>query len=742
MYLRIILWVLLPIYSFAQSSVIGKLVDKNKQPISNAKIYILEQGNTITSDQNGHFSLIQGINLHLTIEAAGYKKTTIDQSTAVDFELQLEKVQSEQQIETVVVKSQQKSLNHSQKAISNTINLSQKELQKAACCNLSESFETNPSIDVNFSDAVTGNKQIKMLGLTSPYILMSEENIPAIRGALQANGLSFIPGTWVESIQITKGAGSVTNGFESISGQINYELVKPIKEPPFFANVYASNDGRYEVNTHFTSHYSDKLSSSFLLHGNTRNQVNDMNKDGFMDNPLGKQINFINRWQYNNAEKGVVSFFNVKYFKDEKIGGQIGYSTSNTSLWGSDVVTDKIELSNKTGYVFPGMPYQSIGIQQAFQYNKQASRFGLNQHNIAHKSYYSNLLFNSIINNTKHKFITGINFAFDQFNENVVVNFSKNYDRIDTSVGAYFEYTYDNLNNLSFVLGGRVDNHNRLGTFFTPRAHIKYTPFEKTTLRVSAGRGKRAANIFAENSNLFASSRAFIILDEGGKLYGLNPEIAWNYGASFVQKFMLFGKQNEVVVDYYKTDFTNQVVVDLENPQQVRFSNLKGQSFAESFQLEWNFNIITHLDIRTAYKYLNVKTDYQTGLLEKPLQAKHRFFANIAFETHIKEKGQHWKFDATFNWIGAQRLPNTASNPSAYQLNAYTKSYNLINTQITRTFSSVFEMYVGGENLTNFRQSNAILGNDNPFGPYFDSTMVYGPVFGRMYYAGLRFKIK
>jgi outer membrane receptor for ferrienterochelin and colicin len=467
-----------------------------------------------------------------------------------------------------------------------------------------------------------------------------------------------------------------------------------------------------------------------------------MNKDGFMDNPLGKQINFINRWQYNNAEKGVVSFLNVKYFKDEKIGGQIGYTTSNTSLWGSDVVTDKIELSNKTGYVFPGMPYQSIGIQQAFQYNKQASRFGLNQHNIAHKSYYSNLLFNSIINNTKHKFITGINFAFDQFKETVVVNFSKNYDRIDTSVGAYFEYTYDNLNNLSFVLGGRVDNHNRLGTFFTPRAHIKYTPFEKTTLRVSAGRGKRAANIFAENSNLFASSRAFIIQDEGGKLYGLNPEIAWNYGASFVQKFMLFGKQNEIVVDYYKTDFTNQVVVDLENPQQVRFSNLKGQSFAESFQLEWNFNIITHLDIRTAYKYLNVKTDYQTGLLEKPLQAKHRFFANIAFETHIKEKGQQWKFDATFNWIGAQRLPNTASNPSAYQLNAYTKSYNLINTQITRTFSSVFEMYVGGENLTNFRQSNAILGNDNPFGPYFDSTMVYGPVFGRMYYAGLRFKIK
>lgn len=741
MYLKIILGVLFPVFSFAQSSVLGRLVNQNKQPVSNAKIFILEKGNTISPDQNGYFSLIQGQNLHLTIEADGYKKVTVDQSTAVDFEIQLEKTQSEQQIETVVVKSQQKSLNHSQKAISNTINLSQKELQKAACCNLSESFETNPSIDVNFSDAVTGNKQIKMLGLTSPYILMSEENIPTVRGALQANGLSFIPGTWVESIQITKGAGSVTNGFESISGQINYELVKPFKEPPFFANVYASNDGRYEANTHFTSHYSDKLSSSILLHGNSRNQVNDMNKDGFMDNPLGKQINFINRWQYNNAEKGVVSFSNIKYFKDEKTGGQIGYTT-NPLLWGSTVVTDKIELSNKTGYVFPGMPFQSIGLQQAFQYNKQASKFGLNEYDIAHKSYYANLLFNSIINNTKHKFITGINFAFDQFKETVIVNFSKNYDRIDSSIGTYFEYNYDNLNNLSFVFGGRVDHHNRLGTFFTPRAHIKYTPFEKTTLRLSAGRGKRAANIFVENSNLFASSRAFIIQDEGGKLYGLNPEIAWNYGVSFIQKFLLFGKQNELVVDYYKTDFTNQVVVDLENPRQVRFSNLNGKSFAESFQLEWNFNVITHLDIRTAYKYLNVKTDYQTGLLEKPLQAKHRFFANIAFETHIKERGQQWKFDATYNWIGKQRLPNTTSNPSIYQLSPTTKAYSLLNTQITRTFSSVFEMYVGAENVTNFRQSNAILGNDNPFGPYFDSTMLYGPVFGRMYYAGLRFKIK
>lgn len=744
---KILLLVLLPILSLAQSSVQGKITDKENNPIANVKITISELNTILSSDENGSFTLIQGnASVLLVLEKEGFQKLEILQSASKDFTIQLEKTSVESNIETVKVVKTQNTLGRKQKAVTNTQNLSQGELQKAACCNLSESFETNPSIDVNFSDAVTGNKQIKMLGLTSPYILMSEENIPAIRGALQATGLNFIPGTWAESIQITKGAGSVTNGYESISGQINYELLKPQKEDPFFANVYASNDGRYELNTHFANKYSDKLSSLVLLHGNTRNIKNDMNHDGFLDNPLGKQVNILNRWQYNNAEKGIVSFLNIKYFKDEKTGGTMNDNSHaevmNPNLWTSQVDTDKIEISNKIGYVFPDMPFQSIGFQQAFQYNKMHSEFGDKIHHMHHKNYFSNLIFNSIINNTKHKFITGLNFNFDKFEEHLQANFTAEYDRIDTSVGSFFEYSYDNLNNFSFVLGARADNHNRLGLFFTPRAHVKYNPFEKTTLRFSAGRGKRASNIFAENINVLASSRNIVINDENGKLYGLNPEIAWNYGTSLIQKFFLFGKENEIVVDYYKTDFDNQIVVDLENPRQVTFSNLKGKSFAESFQIEWNITLMKHLNLRTAYKYLNVKTDYATGLLDKPLQAKNRFFANIAYETHILDKGQQWKFDATFNWIGEQRLPNTLANPVQYQLPAYSPNYQLINAQVTRTFSSTFEMYVGAENLGNFKQKNAIIASDNPNSPYFDSTMIYGPVFGNMFYAGLRFKIK
>ncbi|NHM01872.1 TonB-dependent receptor [Flavobacterium difficile] len=740
---KLLLLVLVPIFSLAQTSVQGKITDKENNPIAKVKITIPELNTTLTTDESGLFSLVQGNrNLVLILEKEGFQKLEISQSCTIDFSIQLQKMDSENAIEVVKVEKKLSTLGRKQKAVTNTQNLTQGELQKAACCNLSESFETNPSIDVNFSDAVTGNKQIKMLGLTSPYILMSEENIPAIRGALQATGLNFIPGTWAESIQITKGAGSVTNGYESISGQINYELLKPQKEDPFFANVYASNDGRYELNTHFAKKYSDKLSSLVLLHGNTRNMKNDMNDDGFLDNPLGKQVNVLNRWQYNDVEKGIVSFLNIKYFKDEKTGGTFNQDAVNPLSWKSNVTTEKMEVSNKLGYLFPDMPFQSIGFQQAFQYNKMNSQFGLKEHQINHKSYFSNLLFNSIINNTKHKFITGINFNYDSFQEDLQVNFTKNYDRIDTSIGSFFEYSYDNLNNFSFVLGARADNHNRLGLFFTPRAHVKYNPFEKTTLRFSAGRGKRASNMFVENINVLASSRDIVINDENGKLYGLNPEIAWNYGASLIQKFFIFGKENEIVVDYYKTDFDNQIVVDLENPRQVTFSNLKGKSFAESFQIEWNISLMRHLNLRTAYKYLNVKTDYATGLLEKPLQAKNRFFANIAYETHILEKGQQWKFDATFNWIGAQRLPNTLANPIEYQLPTYSPNYQLINAQVTRTFSSTFEMYLGAENLGNFKQKNAIVASDNPNGPFFDSTMIYGPVFGNMFYAGLRFKIK
>lgn len=647
-------------------------------------------------------------------------------------------------LDDVKVEGEKKGIRKSLTTTANTSVMGSKELLKAACCNLAESFETNPSIDVNFADALSGTKQIKMLGLTSPYLMITEENIPSVRGASQAYGLSFTPGTWVESIQVTKGAGSVINGYESISGQINTELIKPMKDIPFFLNAYGASDSRFELNTHFNKKVSDKWASSFYIHGNTRLAKNDMNNDGFLDNPLGKQINLVNRWQYSNPETGWVSFINFKYMKDEKQTGQLEFDKNRdkltTNYWGSEINTNRFDFSSKLGYVFKGMPYQSIGIQNAYSNHNQDSYFGLNQYNIQQQSYYSNLIFNSIINNTMHKFATGLNFTYDEYAE--FVNLA-DVSRIDNSVGGFFEYTYDNNDKFSYILGGRLDYHNRLGAFFTPRLHVRYNPWEKGVLRFSAGRGKRAANIYAENQNLFASSRAFSVLDTNGKIYGLNPEIAWNYGFSFTQNFMLFGKPADATVDFYRTDFKNQAIVDLmQSPQQVLFYNLKGNSFANSLQLDFNYEIIKHLNLRTAYKYYDISTDYLSGSFQRPLQAKHRFFGNIEYVTHIIEKGKQWKFDYTLNWLGKQQLPTTASNASVDRLPEFSPSFAVMNAQITRTFSSTFEMYVGGENIGNYRQDRAILGASNPFGATFDTSIIYAPVFGQMYYAGLRFKVK
>jgi outer membrane receptor for ferrienterochelin and colicin len=652
--------------------------------------------------------------------------------------------EKEEKLNEVKVTNKRKGIQKSYTITGNTTLITSKELLKAACCNLAESFETNPSIDVNFSDALTGTKQIKMLGLTSPYLMITEENIPSVRGASQAYGLSFTPGTWVESIQITKGAGSVVNGYESISGQINTELKKPINDIPFFLNAYGSSDSRFELNTHFNTKISDKWSSSLFVHGNIRDAKTDMNNDGFLDNPLAKQINILNRYQYYNAEKGWVSFINFRYMNDKKQTGEVNFNPTTdrgtTNHWGSEINTERLDVSTKIGYVFPGMPFQSIGFQNAFNSHNQDSYFGLNQYNIKQSSYYSNLIFNSIIDNTMHKFATGLNFTYDKYQEFVNVN---DYSRIDNSLGAFFEYTYDNTDNFSIILGGRVDTHNRLGTFLTPRLHIKYNPWKKGVLRFSAGRGKRSANIFAENQQLFASSRTFDILNSTGKIYGLNPEIAWNYGLSFSQSFLLFGKNGDVGFDLYRTDFQNQAVVDLmQSPQQVLFYNLNGKSYANSLQVEFNYELVKHLNLRSAYKFYDVKTDYMSGSFQKPLQAKNRFFGNLEYETHLSDKGQQWKFDYTFNWIGEQQLPNTASNPTADRLPEFSPSYSLMNAQITRTFSPTFEMYIGGENIGNYKQEKAIIGSNNPFGPNFDASVVYAPVFGQMYYAGLRFKIK
>ena len=730
---------------FSQSELKGMIMEANENnehiPLPGANVYWLNTTVGASTDIDGMFTIPYNKDYKkLVISYVGFTTDTLDITEPKMVQHWLKPVSN---LDEVVLKGRRKPTATSYLESQNIINISSAELLKAACCNLSESFETNPSIDVNFADAVSGTRQIKMLGLTSPYILIAIENIPSIRGASQAYGLSFIPGTWVESIQITKGAGSVINGYESIAGQINAELQKPTTDDRLFVNAYAAANGRYELNTHINTEINNKWSTGLYVHGNLRDMKFDNNDDTFLDMPLQKQINVMNRWQYTDTEKGFVSFLNVRYLNDEKQTGQVDFDPDTdkltTNAWGSEIDTQRFEISGKMGYVNPEIPWQSLGLQFAFSNHEQQSYFGLNEFNIKHNSIYSNVIYNSIIGDSRHKIKTGLSFTYDHYDEYVV---NTDFERSERSFGAFVEYNFDNIENLNLTAGLRFDTHNLLGEFVTPRLHVRYTPWERSALRGSFGRGIRSANIFAENQNLFASSRTFNILDSGGLIYGLDPEIAWNYGVSFLQGFNLFGRKADVTLDYYRTDFENQIVVDLENPLEVNFYNLDGSSYANSFQVEMSYNVFENFDIKSAYKFYDVKTQYNSGKLEKPLTPKHRVFANASYETEQKENGSQWKFDTTFNWIGEQRFSSTATSPVQFQLPDYTPTLSTLNAQITKVFSDKFEVYLGGENITNVKQDNPIVSADNPFGSNFDSTFVYGPIFGSMYYAGLRFKIK
>lgn len=737
---------LLTSIAFSQTEFKGMIMDKtnpkNNLGVFGANVHWLNTNVGTTTNEKGWFTIpYKKEYKKLVISFVGFKTDTVTIKDTVPIHYFLKESNTLNEVELSTKKSAtQRSFLQTQ----NLVTINSDELLKAACCNLSESFETNPSIDVNFSDALTGTKQIQMLGLTSPYLLITQENIPSIRGASQAYGLTFIPGTWVESIQITKGAGSVINGFESVSGQINTELVKPSTNHKFYLNAFGSLGGRLELNTHFNQKLSDKWHTGVYVHGNRRGEKFDNNNDGFLDNPLANQINVMNRWQYVDTQKGWVSFVNFRYLDDEKQVGQTNFNPDtdkgSSSIWGSEIKTKRFETSLKLGYVFPDLPFQSMGFQAAYSNHKQDSYFGLRDYNIQHQSFYSNLLFSSIIGDTRNKFKTGLSFTYDNYNEFVKTSTEQNYDRKENAIGAFFEYAYDNSDDISITAGVRIDHHNLLGTFITPRLHVRYLPWENGVLRASVGRGKRSANIFAENQQLFASSREININATNGNIYGLNPETAWNFGVSLSQKYRLSDKKGDVTFDFYQTNFTNQVVVDWENTQEISFYNLEGKSIANSFQVEVNQNIAEGFNTRFSYKIYDVFTDYNSGKLAKPLQAKNRFFANVSYETNSNITSK-WKFDLTYNWIGEQRLPNTTNNPVTHQLPSYTDSYNLLSGQITKVFSKKFEVYVGAENITNYKQKNPILGNENPFGANFDTSIVYAPVFGSNFYAGLRFKI-
>jgi outer membrane receptor for ferrienterochelin and colicins len=706
-------------------------------PLAGATILYLGTREGTKTNEHGEFVLPKSEGIQsLAISYSGLRTDTVSIKGMNDLEITLV---PRQNLNSVVVTARRRPTFIDSNNPFRISVVTKKELLKAACCNLSESFETNPSVDVSYNDAVTGSRQIQLLGLAGPYTQLTVENLPGPRGIATPLGLNSIAGPWVESMQLIKGAGSVVNGFESIAGQINVELRKPRESEQLYLNGYINNMGKTDVNLNLAHRFNDKWSTGFLLHDDFLYNKIDFNDDMFRDLPTGNQFSGINRWQY-LGDNGLMSQFGIKFMTDTKTGGALDYDPSihkfSTHHYGLGIDSRRYEAFGKIGYVFPDKMYKSVGFEISTFKHTQDAYFGLREYNASQKNFYSNLIYQSELGSEAHTLKTGLSILHDNYDEEWNGNIFK---RTESVPGAFAEYTYKFRTKLDIVAGMRVDRNNLFGWFGTPRVNIRYSPSNGTTIRFSAGRGQRTANIFAEHMGNLVSSRQVVIENNGysGGAYGLNPEVAWNKGISFDQKFKLFNHEASLGVDFYRNDFKNQVIADLETPQQLKFYDLKGKSFSNSLQAELNITPADKFDVRLAYRYFDVKATYSGQLLDKPFTARHRGFANLAYDL------SGWKLDYTVNLTGPKRIPFTGTNPAAYQLDERSPSFVTMNAQVSRSVGKkkALDLYIGGENLTNYFQDNAILAADQPFGDYFDASLIWAPVSGRLLYAGFRFKI-
>ena len=708
------------------------------EPMPNASVYWLGTGKGVVTDGLGVFEINTDTSTQkLVISYTGFKADTLTVVHANDLKVIMA---SKGQLNEVTIFSRQLGSFIPYLNPIRTQVMTGTELLKAACCNLSESFETNPSVDVSYNDAVTGSKQIQMLGISGNYTQLTVENLPGPRGLATPLGLNSIAGPWIESIQLTKGTGSVVNGFESIAGQINVELKKPESAEKLLGNIYVNDQGKTDLNLNVATKLNEKWSTALLLHDNFMNNALDMNMDGFKDMPTGNTFSLVNRYKYDNSN-GVLAQFGVKVLNDQKVGGETSFNENSDKYtqnrYGLAINTQRYELFGKLGYVFPQQKFKSIGLQFNASDYQQASYFGLTNYNANQQSFYTNLIYQSIINSTIHKFRTGFSFQYDKYNEDYNFN---SYVRKEIVPGTFFEYTYTPNDKWSVVAGIRGDNNNLYGSFITPRLNIRYEPVIGTVFRLSAGKGQRTANIFAENNSLFVSQRILMIMGQNNSgAYSLNPEISWNKGISLDQKFNLFNNPATLSLDYFRNDFKNQVVVDIESAKKIHIYNLAGKSYSNSFQAEVNMTPVTKLDLRVAYRYFDVKQTYSGNLLDRPFIAKHRAFLSVDYATN-----NDWKFNYTVTFNGKKRIVNPYESYVSFIPPTSSPSYYLMNAQVSKSFgiNNPMDIYVGVENISNFFQQNTILSADDPFGPNFDASMIWGPVTGRMLYLGWRIKIK
>lgn len=651
---------------------------------------------------------------------------------------------------------------------SNTEIIGQQQLVRAACCNLGESFTTNPSVDVNYSDAATGARQIKLLGLSGTYVQMLTENVPNLRGAAIPYGLGYIPGPWMQSIQVSKGASSVRNGYESTTGQINIEYLKPQSVDQVAGNVYYDARQKLELNlmagTHLLGNVlgeemgQSPLSTSLLLHYEDRQTDHDENNDGFMDMPKQRQLNGM--WRAAYVSPHWISQLFVRGLREERESGQSHHhlpSRPDVEHYGIEVNTNRYEAQWKNALILDPDHATSVAMMLHGSWHDAENVFGHRLYNVLQKNGYAQLMYETDFT-PSHNLSAGLSVNHDYYDEDLsqsspiytigspqvgeeaqsTPNIVR-YKSSETTVGAYAQYTYKLQDQLSVIAGIRADHSDLYRRwFFTPRFHVKYSPNQVFTLRASAGKGYRTPHALAENVSVLASSRD-IIGD-----YGVHEqEEAWNYGLSTSLNLNVCDKPLEVNAEYYYTDFRHQMIMEYENlvmigsyqPRySVHFGDLDGKSYSHTLQVDVSYPLFEGFNALAAFRYNDARTTYTSlfrpvgTLHRRPLTSRYKGLLSLTYKTPL----EFWQFDVTGQLNGPGELYDHETRyPSYFQLQA----------QITREFR-YFSLYAGGENLTNYVIDNPIIMAQNPWHYEFDATQVWGPTEGAMFYVGLRFKFE
>ena len=641
-------------------------------------------------------------------------------------------------------------------------------LCKMACCNLAESFENSASVTVGYSDAVTGARQIRLLGLSGVYTQMLDENRPVMRGLSAPFGLSYVPGQWLESIQIAKGASSVINGVESMTGQINLEHRKPTDEKPLFLNAALMSDMKMDFNIASALQMGYKWSTVILGHVSGNIKPHDMNADGFLDEPKMLQFNLANRWLY-QADNGMQIRFGVRALQDTRLGGQMLKGTDGKDVfynkdtytfipkqgaldpWGSDIMNRSIN-----GYLKIGIPLsednsQNIALVGDYTYQDMDSYFGSTKYLAGQHSLFGNLLYQNEINES-HKFTLGMSATYDRYMEDfhrlvAMQNVSDN-GLTQMAVGGFFgEYTYHAGEKFSAIVGLREDFYKKSGDEivgrFSPRVTLKYSPTEDIVLRANGGRGVRYSTPLIDNIGVFSTGKAFV-----GSYNEHILEDAWTFGGNLTY-YLPFGTSTNAYIsfDYFRTQFVQQMVVDYEHiANAIDFYALNGnRSYTDNYQLDLSFDPIERFNITVTCRYTNAMIELAgKGLVEKPMTSRFKGVLNMQYATNLNK----WIFDFTASLNGSCRVYDFMAemNPELYK-NGRTPMYPLLYAQVTRRFKG-WDVYAGVENMTNFTQKDVILGYDksadgivNPRQASFDASCIWGPLMGVMAHVGFRFTL-